>query len=41
MRKVPARAAAVEVEDLDGGRHRLDSLWAEGPVVLVVLRHFG
>jgi hypothetical protein len=41
VRKVPAQAAAVEVEDVDGGRHRLDSLWAEGPVVLVFLRHFG
>ena len=34
-------AAAAEVEDLEGRRHRLDSLWAEGPVVLVFLRHFG
>lgn len=34
-------AAAVEVEDLAGGRHRLDSLWRDRPVVLVFLRHFG
>ena len=34
-------AAAAEVEDLDGERHRLGSLWRERPVVLVFLRHFG
>lgn len=41
MRRVPAQAAAVEVEDLEGERHRLDALWADGAVVLVFLRHFG
>lgn len=34
-------AAAAVVEDLDGGKSRLDALWAERPVVLVFLRHFG
>jgi len=34
-------AAAAEVEDLDGRRVRLDSLWRARPVVLVFLRHFG
>jgi hypothetical protein len=36
----PAAAAAL-VEDLGGVRHRLDTLWGKGPVVLVFLRHFG
>jgi hypothetical protein len=36
----PAAAAAL-VEDLDGARHRLDTLWQTRPVVLVFLRHFG
>ncbi len=34
-------AAAAEVEDLDGTRVRLESLWRARPVVLVFLRHFG
>jgi hypothetical protein len=38
---VGEEAAAAEIEDLDGRKHRLDSLWAEGTVVLVFLRHFG
>ena len=38
---IDAAAAAAEVEDLDGSRHRLDSLWRERTVVLVFLRHFG
>jgi hypothetical protein len=40
-RRVSPEAAAVEVEDLDGVRVRLDALWKEGPAVLVFLRHFG
>jgi hypothetical protein len=36
----PAAAAAL-LEDLDGARHRLDTLWGQGPVVSVFLRHFG
>jgi hypothetical protein len=27
--------------DADGTEHRLGDLWAERPVVLVFLRHFG
>lgn len=38
---VDPAAAAAEVEDLEGAPHRLDSLWREGTVVLVFLRHFG
>jgi hypothetical protein len=47
MAKTPAgavvdpAAAAAEVEDLDGRRLRLDSLWRARTVVLVFLRHFG
>ena len=32
---------AVTLPDADGKPHKLDSLWAERPVVLVFLRHFG
>ena len=39
--RVGKAAAAAEVEDLEGRRHRLDSLWTERPVVLAFLRHFG
>jgi hypothetical protein len=39
--RIDPAAAATEVEDLDGERHRLGSLWRERPVVLVFLRHFG
>ena len=38
---VPDAAAAAIVRDLDGKEHQLRELWAEGPVVLVFLRHFG
>ena len=38
---VDSAAAEVKVEDLDGGTHRLEALWAAQPVVLVFLRHFG
>jgi len=38
---VAPEAAAAVVRDLEGGRHRLDELWRDGPVVLVFLRHFG
>lgn len=38
----PAAALAdVEVQDLDGRPVRLGGLWAEKPVVLVFLRHYG
>jgi hypothetical protein len=39
--RIEPAAAAVLVEDMGGARHRLDTLWREGPVVLVFLRHFG
>ncbi len=32
---------AVTLSDARGESHRLDTLWAERPVVLVFLRHFG
>jgi hypothetical protein len=38
---VEPAAAAAEVEDLDGRKVRLDSLWRTRIVVLVFLRHFG
>lgn len=34
-------AASALVEDLDGKSRPLRELWAERPVVLVFLRHFG
>jgi hypothetical protein len=33
--------ADAEVLALDGSKVRLGTLWAERPVVLVFLRHFG
>ena len=41
MVQVTDEAAAAVILDLAGGGHRLDELWAERPVVLVFLRHFG
>jgi hypothetical protein len=38
---IEPEAATAEVEDLEGNRRRLAELWAERPVVLVFLRHFG
>jgi peroxiredoxin len=35
------RLGTTSVLDPDGGTVRLDSLWADGPAVLVWLRHFG
>jgi hypothetical protein len=35
------RLAQVELEGADGGRHRLGAFWADRPVILVFLRHFG
>jgi hypothetical protein len=31
----------VELAAADGGTHRLGDFWAERPVILVFLRHFG
>ena len=33
--------AAVELSDSTGSTRRLGDFWAERPVVLVFLRHFG
>jgi len=32
---------AVSLPDADGNLHRLGDLWAEKPVIVVFLRHFG
>jgi cytochrome oxidase Cu insertion factor (SCO1/SenC/PrrC family) len=32
---------AVSLTDSDGRPHRLGDLWAEKPVIVVFLRHFG
>jgi hypothetical protein len=31
----------VRLPDADGALHRLGDLWAEKPVIVVFLRHFG
>jgi hypothetical protein len=33
--------SAVELDDADGGPHRLGAYWADRTVILVFLRHFG
>lgn len=33
--------SALQVLGVDGTPTRLDSFWAQGPAVLVFLRHFG
>jgi len=33
--------SSLVLADADGATHRLGDLWAERPVVLVFLRHFG
>jgi len=33
--------AAIALPDADGNVHRLGDLWAQEPVVLAHLRHFG
>jgi hypothetical protein len=38
---IEPEAAVAEVEDIEGGRHRLEELWAQQVAVLVFLRHFG
>ena len=35
------RLERVELAGTDGRRHRLGDFWAERPVILVFLRHFG
>jgi hypothetical protein len=41
MDVIQESAAAATIRDLDGNDHPLRELWAERPVVLVLLRHFG
>lgn len=41
MHQLAATLAPVQVLDLDGRPVTLGTLWAERPVVLVFLRHFG
>lgn len=35
------RLGAIEVEELDGSRIRLGSLWKDRPAAVVWLRHYG
>ncbi len=39
--KVTTRLADIELSDWQGSPVRLGSLWAEQPIVLVFIRHFG
>lgn len=36
-----ATLESLELPGADGASHRLGDLWADRPVVLVFLRHFG
>ncbi|MCU1460483.1 MAG: hypothetical protein JWO37_558 [Acidimicrobiales bacterium] len=36
-----AALSAMTLPGADGADHRLGDLWAERPVILVFLRHFG
>ncbi len=38
---VAAALADISLPDTDGEMTRLGSLWAEGPAVVVFLRHYG
>ena len=38
---VADRLADIALEDADGNKVRLGTLWADRPVVLTFLRHFG
>ena len=40
-RTMAAALADISLPDTDGATHRLGSLWAEGPAVVVFLRHYG
>ena len=40
-RPVPPALTACEVSDENGHELRLGSLWAERPIVLAFVRHFG
>ncbi len=39
--RVASKLAPIELADWRGDTVRLGSLWAERPVVLVFIRHFG
>jgi hypothetical protein len=39
--RVATKLAPIELRDWTGAPVRLGSLWAERPVVLVFVRHFG
>ena len=39
--KIDRRLAGLVLERADGGPVALESLWRDGPVVLVWVRHFG
>ncbi|MDJ0865707.1 MAG: hypothetical protein QNK03_06340 [Myxococcota bacterium] len=39
--RLATRLAGLELSDWEGHPVRLGSLWAERPVVLVFIRHFG
>lgn len=41
MDKIGAEAARARIRDLDGNEQELAGLWAERPVVLAFVRHFG
>ena len=38
---VAAALADISLPDTDGETIRLGSLWAEGPAIIVFLRHYG
>jgi hypothetical protein len=38
---VAAALAGITLPDTDGTEVRLGSLWADGPAVVVFLRHYG
>ena len=38
---IPAQLAAIEVLNPQGDSVQLGSLWAEQPIVLALVRHFG
>ena len=41
MDAVAQKIAEIELPDSTGATHRLGDLWAEHPVALVWLRHYG
>jgi hypothetical protein len=41
MDSLSARLAGVSLPDSEGNQVRLGSLWADGPAVVVFLRHYG